>query len=89
MLGRARPREVLKPELLPSGTVPSQAPMTGLDWGQQLRGRDKRLQEYGTSSTTVTERVQKRGEKTEVRQHLPGGPEGATKRTREKAPIMH
>lgn len=89
MLDRARPREVPTPELLPSGTVPSQALMTGWDWGQQLRGKDKRLQEYGTSSTTATEQVQKRGGKTEVRQHLPGGPEGATKRTREKAPIMH
>lgn len=47
------------------------------------------MQGYGTSSTAAMEHQQKRGEETEVRQRLPGGLEGATKRTREKAPIMH
>lgn len=35
------------------------------------------------------EQVQKRGEEMEVKQHLPGGLGGATKRIREKAPIIH
>lgn len=91
VLDRAHPRMARTPELLPLETVPTQVliPMGGWGQGQQLTGRGKKLQGYGTSSTVATEQVQKRGKETEVKQHLPGGLEGATKRTREKAPIMH
>lgn len=89
VLDKAHPRMAQTPALLPSETVPNQVLILMGGWGQGLTGRDRRLQEYGISSTAAMEQVQKRGQETEVRQHLPGGLEGATKRTREKALITH
>lgn len=88
-LDREYPRTALTPARLPSGTVPIQVLMERQEQGQQLRGRGRRWQGYGTSSTAATGQVQKRGDEMEVRRHLPGVPEGATKRTRGEAPIMH
>lgn len=88
MLDRAHLRTVQTPALLPSGTVHCQVLMGKRDQGQQLKGRDKRLQEYGTNSTAAKEQVQRREDEMEVRRHFPGELEGATKRTREKAPTM-
>ena len=89
-LDRDYPRMALVPAHLPSGTVLNQVLiLRGWARGQQFRGRDKRLLGYDTSSTAAMERVQKRGEEREVRQQHLGGLEGATKRTREKAPTMH
>lgn len=90
-LVKAQLRTALTPALLPSGTVPTQVLilMEGWGQGQQFRGRDKRLLGYDTSSTAAMGQVQKRGAEMGVKQHHPGGPEGVTKRTREKAPFMH
>lgn len=53
-------------------------------WAQGLRGRGRKLQGYGISST-----ARRRRRETELRLHLPGVLEEAIKRSREKAPIMH
>lgn len=87
VLDRSHPRMAQTPALFPSETVPTQILMGG--WGQGLTGRDKKLQGYGISSTAAMEQIQKRGAEMEVKRQLPGGLEGPTKRTREKAPIMH
>lgn len=89
VLDMAYPRLAQRPALLPSGTAPTLVLILMGGWHQGLTGRDKRLQGYGISSTAAMEQVQTRGEEMEVKQHLPGGREGATTKTREKAPIMH
>lgn len=63
--------------------------MGGRDRGRRLKGKDKRWQGYGTSSTAAMEEVQKRGEEMEDRLHLPVGLKGVFKRTKGKAPLMH
>lgn len=90
-LDRAYPKMAMVPARLPSGTVLTQVLILMGGWarGQQFRGRDKRLLGYDTSSIAAMEQVQKRGEEMEVRQQHLGGLEGATKKTREKAPTMH